>query len=127
MPVWVVGMVVGIENKGMASKLQAVTIVSRQFKGLTSHDATLTKCDHIADNAESSHMERRALKMSASCAKRNRDRNGVADGEEDHTNTAEGVVGGNGTKIDAPERNLNDHAEHHGVEWQPERDVDLLP
>lgn len=47
--------------------------------------------------------------------------------QEDHTNTAEGVERSNGTKVNYTQNDLNDHAEHHGVEGDIQLRIDDFP
>ena len=57
------------------------------------------------------------------------DNNGhdVAESQEDDTDTDEGIEGSSGTKVDEAEEDLDDHAEHHGVQWDFHFGVNLLP
>lgn len=88
----------------------------------------LTQSNHIADTADDPQVESGVGDLRAT-TEEERDRDGarVAEGQENHTDTGEGVERGRGAKVDGTEGNLHRHAQHHGVEGNVQRRVDGLP
>lgn len=125
----VTGIADGIQNNGTASKLQP-TYVQMLASPTDCHGNTmlgLTNGDPVADGAKSTHVERRILDELTSPKHRGEDRDSVADSKEDDTNTTESVESSRRAEINAAECDLHDHAQHHGIERQAQRRVDLLP
>ena len=72
-------------------------------------------------------MEGALLDLTTSADQRDQDWNGVAQGEANDTDTGEGIESDGCTKVDETKEELDNHAEHHGVEGHIELDVDHLP
>lgn len=102
-------------------------MVSRNFHFPHFAGKELTKCNDVAEGTKRAHVERCTLDVCAAFKKGDKNWNGVADSEEDDTNTAEGVECGRRAEVDAAECNLHHHTEHHGIEWQTQLGVDLHP
>lgn len=72
-------------------------------------------------------MEGTLLDLLTAANERDEDGNGVAQGKADDTNTREGVESDGGSEVDQTKDKLDDHTEHHSVEWYVKLDVDDLP
>ena len=87
----------------------------------------LTNCNNVAEETKCSLIIRCTLDMGTSGKQVDTNRDTITDGEENDTRTTECVVCGNRTKVETSKCNLNNHTEHHGVEWETKLGVDLLP
>lgn len=88
----------------------------------------LTKSKDVGNQTEDAEVETAILDILAT-AEDERDGDGarITHGQEDDTNTGEGVVGGLGTEVDQAEADLDDHAEEEGIERDVQLLVDSLP
>ena len=78
----------------------------------------LTKRNDVARNAEPAEVELRIGEVFPTIRQANGNRCGIRRGEANDTNAREGVESGRGTEVDETKQDLDNHTQHHGVEWQ---------
>lgn len=82
----VTGIADGIQNRGTASKLQAVKKTNQHYFMTVHRKVKLTESYHIAEETELSKIEIALLDLSSALKARNSNRASVADGKCDHAN-----------------------------------------
>jgi len=114
-----------MEKRGMARADQAIT--SQLIHHVQVLIGKLTHSNDVAEHAQSSEVELSLLDLRAATDERDQDRDGVAEGEADDTNTRKGIEGDRGSKVDETKDELDYHAEHHSIEGHVKLAVDDLP
>lgn len=83
--------------------------------------------DNVAKDTKLAEVKGSLLDLLAAGKETNGDGGGVGSSQANDTDTGEGVEGGGRAKVEDTEDNLDNHAEHHGVEGNVELVVDLGP
>lgn len=90
-------------------------------------ECVLTERDDVGGDTELAEVEGAADKVGAAVEETDTNGNGVRGSQANDTNTGEGVEGSAGAEVDDTENDLDNHAEHHGVQGNVQLGVDLLP
>lgn len=85
------------------------------------------KSDPVGDSTPLSEVELSSLDLLATSSETDSNRSGVRSSQADDTDTRESVESSVRTEVDDTEDDLNNHAEHHSVQWNIESSVDLGP
>lgn len=115
----------GMQKSGMARAVQA-----KEWKLTATHvlkNGELTESYNVRDQTDDTHIEISVLDVSAAAEERDCDWNSITQSQADDTDTWESVECSWGAEVEDTEKNLDNHTQHHGVQWYIELWVDLLP
>lgn len=110
----------GIASNDQAKESQQAGVLS--WKGVARTDG-----HDIGKSTEGSEVELARLDLLSSGGQADGNGSRVRRGQADDTDTGEGVEGGVRSEVEETEKDLDDHAEHHGIQGNIELLVDDTP
>lgn len=108
----------------MARTLHAVKPISSD---LQTRLIGLTKCDDVADETEDAHIKVTVLDVFSATEERYCNWDRVTGCQTNDTDARESVERCRGSEVDDAKDDLDDHTEHHSIQWNIELWVDLSP